>query len=87
MKTEYYNRQRFRRLRGSLIAAGISHQDLADILHMSTSALSNRFCARLPWRLDEMYTILLHLGIEKPEAVLGFFFPLDGVDPEVGGCL
>ena len=86
MKTEYYNRQRFRRLRGSLIAAGISHEDLADILHMSSSALSNRFCAKLPWRLDEMYSILAHIGVEKPEAVLGYYFPRNGQDQEVGGC-
>lgn len=86
MKTEYYNKQRFRRLRGSLIAAGISHDDLANILHMSKTSLSNRFCGRLPWRLSEMYTILTYIGIEKPEAVLGFYFPLDGRDQEVGGC-
>lgn len=79
--------KRYRRLRGAMVAAGLSQDDLGDILHMSAASISNRLRGQQPWRLNEMYTVLACLGVEKPEAVLGFYFPLDGIDLEVGGCL
>ena len=33
-----------------------------------------------------MYSVLSYLGISKPEVVLGYYFPPDGIDPEVGDC-
>lgn len=86
MKTTYRTVKRYRRLRGAMVAAGLSQDDLGDILHMSAASISNRLRGQQPWRVDEMYAVLTHLGIEKPEAVLGYYFPRDGQDPEVGGC-
>lgn len=86
MKIEYRNMKRYRRLRGAMVAAGLSQDDLGDILHMSAASVSNRLRGQQPWRLNEMYTVLTCLGVEKPEAVLGYYFPCDGLDPEVGGC-
>lgn len=82
----YRTVKRYRRLRGALVAAGVDQAGLADILHMSPASVSNRLRGQQPWRLDEMYAILACLDIGKPEAVLGFYFPKDGLDPEVGGC-
>ncbi len=82
----YRNVKRYRRLRGAMVAAGLSQDDLGDILHMSAASISNRLRGQQPWRLNEMYTVLACLGVEKPEAVLGFYFPPDGIDLEVGGC-
>lgn len=86
MKTEYRNMRRYRRLRGAMVAAGLSQDDLGDILHMSAASISNRLRGQQPWRLNEMYAVLNHLGIEKPETVLGYYFPRAGLDPEEGGC-
>ena len=81
-----YHQKRYRRLRGAMVAAGIGQADLADILHMSPTSISNRLRGQQPWRLDEMYTVLACLDIGKPETVLGYYFPRDGQDQEVGGC-
>lgn len=83
MKNEYRCQKRYRRLRGAMVAAGVSQDDLADILHMSPTSISNRFRGQQPWRLNEMYTTLAYLDIEAPANVLGTYFPPDGV--ETGG--
>ena len=76
-------RKKYRRLRGAMVAAGVSHGDIATLLHLSETAISNRFCDRLPWRLNKMYTILDFLGVDEATAVLGTYFPRNGVE-EVG---
>lgn len=78
-------RKKYRRLRGAMIAAGVEQADLADILHLSPTSISNRFRGQQPWRLNEMYAVLAQLGIGKPETVLGYYFPPDGIGPEEGG--
>lgn len=85
MKITYRNTKRYRRLRGAMMAAGVEQADIADILHLSPTSVSNRFRGQQPWRLDEMYAVLSHLGIGKPEAVLGYYFPPDGIGSEEGG--
>lgn len=82
----YRNVKRYRRLRGAMVAAGLSQDDLGDILHMSAASISNRLRGQQPWRVSEMYAVLAQLGIEKPETVLGYYFPPNGIDLEVGGC-
>lgn len=77
-------RKKYRRLRGAMVAAGLGQEDLADILHMSAASVSNRLRGQQSWRVDEMYTILAVLDIGKPEAVLGYYFPPDGLDSENG---
>ena len=72
--------KRYRRLRGALIAAGLAQEDLADILRISTTSISNRFRGRHDWHLREMYAVLTCLGIERPASVLGLYFPPDGVE-------
>ena len=72
--------KRYRRLRGALIAAGLGQEDLADVLRMSPTSISNRFTGRQDWHLREMYTVLAYLGIERPASVLGLYFPPDGVE-------
>lgn len=80
-KTFQGHRRRYRRLRGALLAAGITHGDLARLLHLSLASMSNRFCGKQPWRSNEMYAILSYLGISSPETVLGDYFPRDGLAP------
>ena len=72
--------KRYRRLRGALISAGLAQEDLADILLISTTSVSNRFTGRHDWHLREMYAVLAYLGIERPASVLGLYFPPDGVE-------
>lgn len=72
--------KRYRRLRGALIAAGLAQEDLADVLRISPTSVSNRFTGRHDWRLHEMYAVLAYLGIERPASVLGLYFPPDGVE-------
>ena len=73
----------YRRLRGALVAAGLGQEDLADVLRMSPTSISNRFTTRQDWRVSEMYAVLDYLGIEQPASVLGFYFPKDGVEETV----
>lgn len=79
-------RKKYRRLRGAMVAAGLGQDDLADVLHISPASVSNRLRGCQDWRLGEMYAVLTHLGVGKPEAVLGYYFPPNGLDSEVGGC-
>lgn len=72
--------EKYRRLRGALIAAGLTHEDLADALRISPTSISNRFRGRQDWRISEMYAVLSYLKIEAPETVLGLYFPQDGLD-------
>lgn len=86
-KTFQGHRRRYRRLRGALLAAGITHGDLARLLHLSHSSMSNRFCGKQPWRSDEMYATLCYLGIPNPETVLGLYFPPSGLSSDKEGDL
>lgn len=85
MKNQYHQK-RYRRLRGAMVAAGVSQDDLANTLKLSPTSVSNRFRGQQPWRSNEMYAVLGYLGISKPEVVLGYYFPPDGLAPEVGDC-
>ena len=86
MTTTYQgHRRRYRRLRGALLAAGITHGDLARLLHLSHASVSNRFCGRQPWHSDEMYTTLALLHIEQPTTVLGYYFPPAGLAQDEEG--
>lgn len=76
--------KKYRRLRGAMVAAGLSQDDLADVLHISPASISNRLRGCQDWRLGEMYTVLDCLGVGKPETVLGYYFPLNGLDSENG---
>lgn len=74
--------KKYLRLRGAMVAAGLTQDDLADILRMSPTSINNRFCGRQDWRSGEMYAILEHLGIDHPAAVLGQYFPPFGEEVE-----
>lgn len=75
-------RNKYRRLRGAMVAADVSRGDIATLLHLSETAVSNRFCDRLPWRLNEMYAILDFLGVDEATAVLGTYFPRNGIEED-----
>ena len=70
----------YRRLRGALITAGLTQEDLADVLRVSPASISNRFRGQQDWHISEMYATLNFLKIEAPETVLGLYFPPDGLD-------
>jgi hypothetical protein len=81
-----YHQKRYRRLRGAMVAVGVDQAGIASLLKLSPTSISNRFRGYQDWRSGEMYSVLSYLGISKPEVVLGYYFPPDGIDPEVGDC-
>ena len=41
----------------------VRFMDLADLLHLSSPAISYRFSGKTEWKLDECYAVLKFLGI------------------------
>lgn len=56
----------------------LCQQDLADILHISHTAVSNRMTGKTPWDVNEMYRIL-ELCRAKPEELHIYFPPTGGI--------
>lgn len=85
MKTKYCKpvptggRTRHRRLRGALTAAGYDQQELADLLGISPTSVSNRMRGKYPWTISEAWQIMSLLGISAPD-MLGLLFPPGGED-------
>ena len=72
-------RTRHRRLRGALTAAGYDQQELADILGISPTSVSNRMRGKYPWTISEAWAVMTLLGTSDP-AQLGVLFPAEGED-------
>lgn len=51
------------RLRGKIVEAGLTQQDLAARLEMSKNTLSNKINGKTPFNMDEAITICDILGI------------------------
>lgn len=66
----------YRYLSGRLRQLGIRQQDLGRLLGLSQSAVSHRFCGRVPWTVDEMYH-LLDICHAQPEE-MHIYFPDPG---------
>lgn len=65
-------------LRGALLARGIEQEDLADVLGISGTSVSNRMRGKYPWTIAEAWTILRMLGESDPSK-LGEYFPPQGL--------
>lgn len=74
-------RQRHRRLRGALTAAGYDQQELADILGISPTSISNRMRGKYPWTVSEAWAVMGLLDITDPSQ-LGVLFPPGGEDTD-----
>ena len=72
-------RTRHRRLRGALTAGGYDQQELADILGISPTSVSNRMRGKYPWTISEAWAVMTLLGTSDP-AQLGVLFPAEGED-------
>lgn len=72
-------RTRHRRLRGALTAAGYDQSELADILGISPTSVSNRMRGKYPWTISEAWAVLDLIGVSDP-AQLGTYFPPAGED-------
>lgn len=67
-----------RKLRRKLREMGMDGVYLARKLNMTPQCLSARMVGRIPWRSDEMYTILSL--IHEPDNTLAAYFPRNGID-------
>ncbi len=71
--------KRFRKLRGKLVEAGITQQELGYHIGRNYQSVNARMNDRLSWSLAEMYQTLDLLHI--PHDQLHIYFPKDGKDP------
>ena len=67
-----------RKLRLKLREMDMDGAYLARRLKMTPQCLSARMVGRIPWRTDEMYTILSL--IHEPDSALAAYFPRNGID-------
>lgn len=72
-------RTRHRRLRGALKAAGWEQREVADVLGISPTSVSNKMCGKYPWTIDEAWQLMSIIGISAPD-MLGLLFPPEGED-------
>ncbi len=71
-------KKHFRRLRGDLIANGLSNADLCKIMRRGECYVSRCLNAKVPFNLDEQYAIMN--AINRPFRDLYIIFPPDGND-------
>lgn len=74
-------RTRHRRLRGALKAAGWEQREVADVLGISPTSVSNKMRGKYPWTIDEAWRIMDIIGISAPD-MLGLLFPPEGMDDD-----
>lgn len=79
-------KERHRKLRGALLAAGVEQGDLADMLGISTTSVSNRMRGKYPWTIAEAWAILRILGKDNDPTMLGEFFPEGGIHGDAVAC-
>lgn len=65
--------KRFSKLMAFMKARGYKNDDLAELLHVSNAAVSQRFSGRTQWRLNEIYKIVKLLGINVKK--ISEYFP------------
>lgn len=63
-------------LRAKMVERGIDQIYLAKITGLSQCRMSQRFTAKSPWKLDEMYKVMDFLNL--PYEDMSFYFPKDG---------
>ena len=62
----------------------MNQRDLARILKMSPPSVSRRMVGRVPWRADEVYTVLRAIGADASE--LAAYFPPRGGGGRNAAC-
>lgn len=69
-------------LRGVISAHGMTNSDVAAKLQLTPFSISNRFCGRNPWDINEMYQIMdmFHLPYDQ----LHIYFPPNGIAQSEG---
>ena len=70
-------KKRFSTLRGALVETGTTQHVLAHDLGLSPSSLSNRLTGKVPWTIQEAYSVLRLLN--RPDTELQLYFPPDGL--------
>lgn len=68
---------RFRLLRGMLHGRGYNQPEVAELLGLSVSSVSNRYRGKTPWTLDEMYTLMD--AVNADYAQMSELFPKGGI--------
>lgn len=74
----------FQRLRCLMYEHDVSQTDLARRLRLSVHAVSSKMNGHTEWTLDEMYQILIWLGI--PASEMYVLFPHKGRNEEDTRC-
>ena len=68
---------KFKALRCRLTMMELRQEDLADLIGMSRSEVSNRMAGRSAWRMQDVYQVCRALGIDNTE--IAQYFPADEV--------
>jgi hypothetical protein len=63
---------RFRMLRGRMVAMGVEQAYLARLIHRGKTYVSERMNSKAPWDLDDIYAICVTLDIPNSEVHLYF---------------
>lgn len=66
----------FLKLKAALLENGYYQNDLPKLTGKSASYCQRRITGRRPWDLDDAYTLMGKLGLDKTEVHL--YFPNDG---------
>ena len=66
----------YKKLRGLMAENGDTQKDLGDVLNISSRSVSDRMTGRIPWSLDEMYSVMDRYSI--PYDLLHEVFPNNG---------
>ena len=65
-------KDRFRMLRGRMVALGVEQAYLARLIHRGKTYVSERMNSKAPWDLDDIYAICMILDISNSEVHLYF---------------
>ena len=71
---------RFRTLRGRMVAMGVEQAYLARLIHRGKTYVSERMNSKAPWDLDDIYAIGVILDI--PHSEVHLFFPPAPAEPQ-----
>lgn len=71
---------RYKRVRTVLRNSDLTQENLAEILGISSGAITDRMVGRQPFSVDQAYKFLDHFGI--PHAEMHKFFPPGGIEEE-----
>ena len=71
---------RFRLLRGRMVAQGVEQAYLARLIHRGKTYVSERMNSKAPWDLDDIYAICAALDIAHED--IPIYFPPAPAEPQ-----